>query len=290
MPTATPPSTGGANRDTCTGYPEPRVFIDDQAWWTGVPLPAGTTAHVHGGTCFPLGQAVSGKVHFDVRLMLHDNPGTLYTFSLDCFNCPDNGQVHYGTALDIRCATSTCEHWLSFDIDTTLAGADGWMTFRMKPRVRLSNGNVMLTSGDWPLCVDNIAPAGCSGVVPSLVSRGWYTGFGYENPVISNPEVFLAPLRGTVNLALNFGAPSGTTPTYSAVYLDPSFHAADLGPSGCGLTCIVLFERNGPYKRPLQIDTTRISNGVHRLGFRTEATKGAGTNAGVVVVTVTVNN
>src|SRR5215210_8747802 len=63
---------------TCDGYPQPRVFLESQAWWQTAPSAFGSDfGHVHAGTCFPYLQSISGVVPFDVVTKLHDNPGLL---------------------------------------------------------------------------------------------------------------------------------------------------------------------------------------------------------------------
>src|SRR3954447_25197153 len=61
-----------------TLYPEKRVFIEEQAWWT--PMPGHTmdepfqdrTGHVHIGACVPLYQTVSGgTLHLDMKWQEH---------------------------------------------------------------------------------------------------------------------------------------------------------------------------------------------------------------------------
>ena len=53
----------------CTGYPEPRTFMESQSWWEQTAGKSGTEyGHVDVGTCFPFGQTLTGNVNFDVRV------------------------------------------------------------------------------------------------------------------------------------------------------------------------------------------------------------------------------
>src|SRR6266571_4361209 len=62
---------------SCVGYPELRVFSESQAWWTRFPGQTGTDfGHVHEGACIPERDTLNHDFDIDLRLMLHDNPGT----------------------------------------------------------------------------------------------------------------------------------------------------------------------------------------------------------------------
>jgi hypothetical protein len=277
---------------TCEGYPEPRVFTEVQSWWEGNNVDG--VAHVHGGTCFPVLGTVSGTVHFDVRVMMHNNPGTLTEVFFGVFNYE---QVHGIARPNARCDdggsnVDTCTFWYSFNVDTTKAGADGLMTFRMKPQVTLPDGKEMFTSGDWPVTFDNGFPQGgshgASVTTWALVNRGWYDdGFDYQNPDLQTPSALNSPFTGIEPLKLRLDAGSGGFPTtYSAMLIDPDFHNPD--PSKHKGT--VIFERNGPTRLTYNFDTTVIPDGPHRLVLLSAATVGGQTNTGVSSVNIVVDN
>lgn len=236
--------------------------------------------------CFPLLQTVSGIVEFDVRLMLHNNPGRLYRLEIgpfvNAFPFPTMG-------MNFTCSATgespTCETWVKYRLDTTKAANDGLTTLRVKPRVVLSDGNVMLTSGDWPMILENGKPDNGRRDY-DLVSRGWYTDWGYANPVVTNPEILLRPWRGTETLCVNNGAPSGLSITHTRVALDPNIHA--------GIRGTVLFERSSSFKGCFTIDTTRFADGTHTLMnlAQAKATRNGitGTNAGVNTVRIVIDN
>ena len=65
---------------SCAGYAERRQFVDAQAWWLNDPnrgFNGGDRGHAHMGACIPERERVSGTVPFDVRIVMHDNPGRL---------------------------------------------------------------------------------------------------------------------------------------------------------------------------------------------------------------------
>ncbi len=85
--------------------------MEVHTWWEGDPIPAGQIAHLHAGTCFPLGQTVSGNVAFDVRIVMHDNPGQLYRYETG-LHTDGRGEGDLAVQeLNQRCAT-TCEYWV----------------------------------------------------------------------------------------------------------------------------------------------------------------------------------
>jgi hypothetical protein len=286
-----PPASG--NPVTCSGYAEPRTFLEVHAWWEGAPLAAGQIAHVHAGTCFPLGQTVSGQVPFDVRIVMHDNPGHLYRYETALFTDGQGAEDVSVVDLDHRCAT-TCEFWVRTVVDTSGAN-DGWHEFRFKPRVRFSNGEVQLTSSGWPLRTENGNPDGgfrdtSDGPWLDIVGRGWYDGHGYQNPVLRSVD---AVLPGNVvsglwqpEVRLDAGS-EGDPATFSAVYIDPDFHHNDEDSNGGG---VVIGQWNGLQRGPVAIDTSRLSNGWHTLALRVDAQNGDSRLVGLQYIQIFVQN
>ena len=284
--TAAPTPTSDAH-DTpdplaCTGYPEPRVFLEVQEWWQGDPVQPGQVAHVHAGTCFPLGQQIGGRVAFDVRIVMHNNPGHLFSYETALFADGHGSGDVAKTGLDHRCAT-TCTFWVRSVVETSNAN-DGWHEFRFKARVRMSNGAVMLTSSGWPAYVrnGNVVDGSRSAMGP-IVGRGWYEHEGYQNAVLRDTEDVLGVVSGAVTLTLRLdkGADGGNT-TFSAAYVDPDFHHGHHGQP--------LIESAGPFRGDVTIDTRTLSNGVHRLVLRVDSTGSVGTNSGIQVITFAVRN
>src|SRR6266540_1253324 len=77
------PTHAAPNPLTCDGYPEPRVYVSSQAWWTRFPGQTGTDfGHVHQEACIPERQQMSADFNIDLRLIMHDNPGTYSSFDL----------------------------------------------------------------------------------------------------------------------------------------------------------------------------------------------------------------
>ncbi|MBM2849416.1 MAG: hypothetical protein HW418_2358, partial [Anaerolineales bacterium] len=181
---ATPTAIAAGNPDPskCTGYPEPRVFVEAQAWWITTPGKTGTNhGHVHVGTCFPYAQKLSGKVDFDIRVILHDNPGKLNLVRVQLAG--DFGQisaVHVPTSR--TCAVpGTCEFWYHVTVDTTKSPYDGRQEFRFGARLAEPDGATMLASTGWQAYLNNGKPVNDYRSYDLTEARGWYTNVGYIN-------------------------------------------------------------------------------------------------------------
>lgn len=163
----------------------------------------------------------------------------------------------------------TCEVWVHTEHDTSGLTA-GWHEIRVKPRLRLTNGDVMLTSGAWQVCV-RCTPSQLI-TVPTIVGRGWYDDHGYQNPGMTAGHRQVdggATINGTWNTTLRLDAGSGGfTPTASSAWLDTDWHHFDEDSDGGGT---LLLERNGAYRGPLAINTDLLTEGRHELIMRVEA-------------------
>jgi hypothetical protein len=282
-------AAAAADPVTCSGYPQKRAFLDAQAWWMRTPGQNGTDfGHVHVGTCFPAAQTISGVVHFDVKLVLHDNPGTLTKLRIQIFNsgAPDPVKL---VPLSYTCPPpGTCTWWVPVDIDTRVA-YDGCQEFRFQAWVREPDGNDLLATNGWRAVLANGRPASsyCNSDgrgVNYTEGRGWYTNFGYEIGRLDDPFPW-APVSGIWSPKLKTAAGSGgIAPTHHLVCIDPDFHAGNNG--------IVLVDGPGSWGAArIPIDTTRLANGPHRLVLRTDAATSKGsTLSGVMAIPFTVQN
>ncbi|MCA1570848.1 MAG: hypothetical protein LC798_11125 [Chloroflexi bacterium] len=259
-------------------YNDERVWMQIHTWWQGAPLPEGLIAHLHAELWFPLGQVVRGLVPLDTRIVLHKNPGHLFRYESALF--PSGGGQG---DIDVKRLDldgdddGTVETVVHTEIDTRNA-SNGWQNVRIKPRVEHSNGDVQLTSSDWPVWVQNGGTAPTTKPrMPGIVGRGWYDrGHDYQNPVLLNGgQKAMAGeiVRGVWPVELRLDAGSGGFPvTFSAVYVDPDFHTQPEDSDG-GPQAVVLGKWNGPRRAPLNIDSTRFSDGLHHLVLRCEATR-----------------
>jgi len=246
---------------TCAGYPDSRVFLEAQSWWTQGR--GEQVQHLHLGTCFPLNQTVSGVVAFDVRLMKHGALGRTIFFrihdetEIECHrshpevaSADPNGMVITHVALDTRCFK------------------DGYRGLIFNWTVKQPNGNRFIVRERLGVDIENGKPdtnwnanelmGGSSFEEPTKID--WH----YANAIIRGGQgktsaYSMAPRSGDFTLALKAtpGPMPGFTERSFVGTIDPDFHNGYAGTE-------VLSEAGG-YQGPLTIDTTAFANGVHRL-------------------------
>jgi len=199
-----------------------RIPIELQSWWT----PA--FGHMHAAMRLPLGQEVSGILEFDVRVVLHNNPSTIYKLSIH-----DDDSPKMEMALDLHCpydgvTPSTCAFNVPVSLDTTLFNA-GWREIRVRLKASTIDGNTYVSSSAIPLNVENGKTDDdeetnmyCGHT--SLIGRGWYTDIGYANGIIRC--VPQAPVSGVHVFEVKVGSAS----SHLNVSLDKTHHIPAVGP------------------------------------------------------------
>lgn len=260
----------------CSGYPEPRVFLESQAWWwlsdkTERVQTGDNFGHIHVGTCFPQATIVSGDVEFDVRVIMHNNPGFIHHLVVQVFDdgpslCWAGGITCVDlTESPLTCAENqTCTFWFHVTVPTDLVPTNGRKEFRFRAMLEEPDTNRMLPSTGWQAYVVNgekpLADYRASDMVEA---RGWYTGANYQNSRLEVlPDV---PVSGTwtPTVQMKPGA-GGFATTYHIAMIDPNFHSI---PPSQG---VVVEEGLGEFIGELNIDTTQLSNGWHRLALRAD--------------------
>jgi hypothetical protein len=280
------PAPGAPDPVNCTGYAEPRVSLETQDWWTrpGL-LVEGMSQHIHLATCFPVDQTLKGTVPFDIHVQLHMNPGVLTLVDLQVFgNGVSESQV--AAKPNVTCPTAQCDLWYHIDYDTTKVPADGALEFRFHAKVTSPDGTIGYTSSGWQAVLANGGGRSVQSYrkPPWIEARGWYTGTDYENSRFTSP-LPSGPLQGSWTFNVSLAPGSGGTPVnHVLVSVDPHFH---FDPVDRGR---VIFEKAGSYVGPITIDTTQLSNGVHRLFMRADSPIAAGTGSGIMAFNFTVNN
>ncbi len=253
----------------CTGYPEPRIWLESQAWWdsAGLVIPTSVGHHIHVGMCWPVNPdgsdaLVDGVLHLDVRVLLHDQIGrTNYLRFQDA-----GGSASIKFPLTIGPADVTA--WVPVDLDLGL-----WGTGRRETHVTANiqnnaDGKRQFNSTGWQLCVRSCTPT--YRTPPWTEARGWYEGHDYQNARFFS-LLPVAPVSGLWKFRvqlLQLG-PGG-------VFLDPNFHA---GSEGTRVAA-------AGYYGDVTVDTRLLANGTHRLVL----VASDGKSAGVQVVTFVVAN
>ena len=253
----------------CTGYPEPRIWLESQAWWdsAGLAIPTNVGHHIHVGTCWPVNPdgsdaLVDGVLHLDVRVLLHNQIGrTSYLRFQDA-----SGPASIKIPLTIGPGDATA--WVPVDLDLGL-----WGTGRRETHITAnipinSDGKRQFNSSGWQLCVRSCTPS--YRTPPWTEARGWYEGHNYQNARFLSllPVVPVSGLWTFRVQLLQLGA--------GGVFIDPDFHA---GSEGTRIAA-------AGYYGYLTVDTRLLANGTHRLVL----VASDGQSAGVQVVTFKVAN
>ena len=157
------------NPVTCEGYPEPRVYLENQTWWTPQNGPDShpghdKQGHVHVETCFPAYQTFdnSDTIGFDLTVRLHNMPGELMDIQIATYG--DLPTVLLDKpVVRRRCPTVDCAY--TFHANLSLANAQYSGILSPMIRVRYSNEpgsdgtrHNQLTLPRWPIIMDNGKP------------------------------------------------------------------------------------------------------------------------------------
>ncbi len=286
---AGPPLAGSPDPLTCTGYPEPRIFVEAQSWWRRTPGATGTDfGHMHIGACLPYRQSIRGIVGIDVRIIMHDNPGRFdYLNPVLKSDSQELSLTHDGSLHGMTCPVGTCTRWAHLDVDTRQLTVDGIQEIRLRAYVNEPDGNIMHASVNTLVDLRNGNPVNALDRRAYQRGKGWYTGSGYcESSVVSSLPV--GPIGGTWTPALlidDHGAADDLPVTHHSVRIDPDFHADPPVPGA------LLVDGPGGWVGSAAIDTTLLTNGRHRLVLRADCDDPRGsTNSGVLVVTFSVVN
>lgn len=241
-------------------------YVESQTWWTLAGSGGrGGNGHGHLGACWPLTTPVSGLVSLDLHTTMFEDPGTWEILQLSIPKAPHSGPEIVASIKQRRaCPTPTdgsmwiC-HWHdTLTFDSRAFTYDGWHLLRARLKIAQPNGLEERVTIYLRINVRNGKP------VRDTVKPGedrfqqWYTepaGYIATRFVDDPGSLVAAPKRGlwTVRLTADSDAVS------SEVLIDPNIHGGDRG--------IVVYD--GPrLNGSVTIDTTRLTNGPHRLFFR----------------------
>lgn len=278
------------------------VFLSAQDWWvnaTGEEVDPQTGkladdfGHIHTEVCFPHMATVSGEITFEVKHVMHHNPGKFNRFMVQIFNrsevirsprlCKDNHayvclQFNPPRTID-NCEETggrygdnqqTCIWKDVVTIDTSEFPYDGWQQIRFRAFVKEPDGEDGRTSTGLQVKLDNGQPYkdAYPNTFDHIEARGWYGhDVNYTTARIDN--IPLSPVSGLwePKVYLRRGS-EGIPVTSHAAYVDANFHQEYKG--------WILREGDGPYEGRLKIDTTKLANGWHRLVLKADALSNRG--------------
>ncbi len=302
---------------TCAGYPEKRHFVDAQSWWlpTEGATPSGTNhGHIHVGACVPERETVTGPFTLDIRMILHDpglqkvNTGKTSTPYVSVVMKSSSAEKTQSKLYQTgwTCPTpGTCTRWGKVRVDPSVFSTDGLKEARLRffsdvadPAAGGTTATARMTASlNFQYTVD-LSPTRTVRDVsrdPYLRGKGWYSApgsdlaeGGYCEAALMTVPVPNAPVSGTWSPAVKMvwhGDAEDPPVTAHEVRIDPDLHANVPG--------LILRRAGGEYDGRISIDTTRLTNGTHRLFLRADCNDRHGRNSttsGILIVPFEVNN
>lgn len=300
----------GPNRVTCEGYPEKRVYLENQSWVSpqpGDPAHPGTgqQGHIHVGACVPLLQDVtSATLELDIKVQLHNVPGQPLRMRVYMYQMGPP-EVRFVPPPIPTCDTADCETWVHASLPLSQIAVSGWGELTMAVWVDMEDGRH--TWYNWPrwfINVQNGKPVRTNqpsfDVAPLIRIGGdtwlsWPEGgrTNYSQVSIATEDFpwnfetgELIPISGVWQPEVTYLGTNVAKQVYGEglALIDPRLHAVptDLG--------TVVYDGPGGV-RQLSIDTTMLTNGQHRLLLASCDPRPDGVeNCGVLVVPFLVGN
>jgi hypothetical protein len=178
---------------SCAGYPEHRVWAVSHSWWrqNGDPWPG---RHIHFGGCFPVHQIIGRTLHLDLRLDLHNAPGTVTLLRIQAW-------PSYDPAWSKSVSISSCpeDTGCLIPVDLNLNGPTGTFEFRLTANIPSNAFGVrQYESTRFDACVVT-----CVGgyTTHRTGAAGWY--FDYQNVYIDDTAfdaLTAGPVKGTITV------------------------------------------------------------------------------------------
>ncbi len=283
--TTTYPCVGAPAADPNGGlYPEPRTFIDFQSWWRPIPGQNGTDhGHIHVGACVPERQTMTGNFDVNIRMVMHDigeikvNSGTTgYPSTSVVLKDSDIETTQTKLHETGWTCEHTCERWRKATIDPVLFTTDGLKEIRFRFFVDVLDGSVvqrMIASANWQFRLDRSGVTTVKDVTrhPYLRGKGWYSNPGVVDPGgyceadFTSVPLPKAPVSGTWSPTAKMvwhGTADDPKITSHEIRIDPDFHASPIKEG------TILAQAPGDFNGSINIDTTKLSNGTHKLFLR----------------------
>jgi hypothetical protein len=284
-----PPLAPGQTQ-SCTGYPEPRVYLEGQSWWEPQNGPAshpgtGKQGHIHVETCFPLYHHYSGSetVRFDYTVRLHNMPGQLLYMHQSLYGEDQTDTVVKFAEGGLRCPTADCVYQITRTLDLSRAHYSGLHLVNPGPQVFNEPGldgqrHTQMAIPYLPIYLDNGKPPPPAGSVAAdwadaaerrgIMGDSYYPASqagDYAQAALARKDMpYLEPglrpkvLSGVWRPRVFFEKTTGFA------WVDPNLHG---NPPSKGMVVHEGPGANGGANgfRDLSVDTTRLSDGEHRL-------------------------
>lgn len=265
-------SMDSTDQEACTGYGEPRIWLESQAWHhaDGIDIPSRVGEQIQVGMCWPVNADGSeflvgdDRLSVNARVVLRGATGpTSY------IRVSDYSTVKVKKPLVI--GPGDAEAWVPFDLDLS-AWSSGRREFRWHANVPTTNdGARMYNSTSWYACLRTCSNVSGSQPFPFTQGKSYYEGED-DASVRFLSRLPITPVSGVWTFTVELRQ-SGS----GGVFVDPDFPAGDAG---------VRLRGAGRYKGPVSVDTRSLTNGRHRLVL----VSADGENAAAQVITFVVAN
>lgn len=278
----------------CSGYSEPRVWMESQSWWYESKTDGSNGAkcfpgdHIHLNTCMPFLQKIRGVVPFKINSTLHsannsaEGPGTANLLRIQLW---DKADPIYSQKLDWTCpAGQNCSQTFDVNVDTTKAKTDGEGEFRMTINIPCNKSSTkpscdrFYNTTRWFSIIDN--GKNVSNYNHYDGAGGWYNGTGYSNIKIERSDL----------LKLSYQTLSGIVPIRVAGDKKELVVAVDSANHGMKPGWELYNGSGGGGWKTVTLDTNNLANGYHKFSVRTCDETSKGTGCGVFVVAFKVQN
>lgn len=257
--------------------------VEAQSWWTP---DSGEQEHIHVGGNLPYYQELTGVVDIPITMKLHHAGGEMTGLEVSPFPKPTRDFVHF-----LGDATSNLiERTDVIECDTASTGFDGPDVLSFQARFKMADGQVRLARIKGGVSFKNGNPSSNNGFTP-LVGQAWFSpsdadNRGYSNVTLPYNSIPFTPKKGIWTFKFSVGSSKSGQLRHGLVTVDPDIHA--------GIPGTIVFEQKNLDKDTnlVSIDTTKFSNGEHKLMLRCsdEGMFPGGTLEGVLVLPFTVNN
>jgi hypothetical protein len=309
---ASPAVAQSPDPGTCTGYAEPRVAKESQSWWSqgaGLANPqpkddlTGRDEHAHMKVCVPYNRPVSGVVRFDLDMQIHEMRGGV----IHRARIQDRSDtlINHDLVDETRpvCApTGNCRyvHTVFLNTDTL---ATGKHEFRFHNEIKRPDGARSLATNGWHICIRSCSPNVVQAVTPPEEEgrARWFeappstTDYGYNNARARTALPYAGgastPLLGLWCPMIRTLTGAGGRPTVRTfVSVDPRWHDYSVPGHPNGWPGMVIVDEPNAINRPVCIDTTRLTDGMHKLYMRGDGQAATGKQGGVYVIPFLVQN
>lgn len=262
--------------------------FESRGWWT----PSADSIDLYRGVdmevCAP--RLLVGDYPVTLHVQLRHNFATITTLRVQIAG--DYGQVvaYQADNLTLRGdpVTGDGEWYVPVVLHSQVAPQDGWQELRFTANIKSDQfGRRQYQSTGIQAYVKNGKTVKATyRTLPYWEARGWYEGVEYEN-VLIHQDPPSAPVSGTWAFKWEAKAGSGGKAiTYHALYVDANTHAVPM------VLPHVYSAGNGAFNGTTLIDTTQLTNGVHKLLLRADAktSSPAGTTSGLMQILFVVQN